>query len=231
MKFEPSAWICVADLRRARRAPSAVDDDDGHHADQDAEHGQRRAQHVAQDRAERRGDAVRRAHRITPPAEHSIGSSLAARRAGKNPKTTPIARARRHRDDASAEPGRRAACSRSVPESACVPTPRIIPSDPAADAQARSPRSGTASRMSRSRAPIDMRMPISRVRSVDAHQHDVHHADPADDEADCRDAEEQERQSTPRSCPCISRMLGLRLDLEVVGSRRRRCGGAGAGSR
>jgi len=41
-------------------------------------------------------------------------------------------------------------------------------------------------RMSRARAPTAIRMPISRVRSVNGHHHDIHDADSANDERDQR---------------------------------------------
>ena len=46
-------------------------------------------------------------------------------------------------------------------------------------------------RMSRSLAPMALRMPISRVRSVTGHQHDVHDADPADEERHGGDGRQQ----------------------------------------
>ena len=59
-------------------------------------------------------------------------------------------------------------------------------------------------RMSRRRAPSDLRRPISRVRSRHDHQHDVHDDDAADDEREADDAD-QDREDAGRAPGCRGR--------------------------
>ena len=72
-------------------------------------------------------------------------------------------------------------------------------------------------------ADADLARPLG-----DADEHDVHHADAADEEADRRDADEQERQRARIACGALLQ-LGLRVHLKSL-SAFVRCGGAGAGS-
>ena len=73
--------------------------------------------------------------------------------------------------------------------------------------------------MSRCLAPTALRMPISRVRSRDAHEHDVHDPDPTDDEADRRDPGEEDGEQ-PEHGRGRGQELGLVGDREVVGGGR-----------
>src|SRR5438309_10658389 len=137
------------------------------HADGDAENRQRRPPLVAAQRIERDADAFEQ----RPPGHVScrraaIGSSRAARVAGYTPATipTPPPRATPTRIDQGATAAGSGVSAATAPAS---PMPRTTP--PEAPAVA----SGVAStrncrRMSRRRAPSDLRIPISRVRSATA---------------------------------------------------------------
>src|SRR5437016_1403050 len=137
------------------------------HADGDAENRQRRPPLVAAQRIERDADAFEQR-----PSGHvscrraAIGSSRAARVAGYTPATipTPPPRATPTRIDQGATAAGSGVSAATAPAS---PMPRTTPPvAPAVASVAASTRN--CRRMSRRRAPSDLRIPISRVRSATA---------------------------------------------------------------
>src|SRR5947209_4000942 len=137
------------------------------HADGDAENRQRRPPLVAAQRIERDADAFEQR-----PSGHvscrraAIGSSRAARVAGYTPATipTPPPRATPTRIDQGATAAGSGVSAAPAPAS---PMPRTTPPEaPAVASVVASTRN--CRRMSRRRAPSDLRIPISRVRSATA---------------------------------------------------------------
>ena len=84
-------------------------------------------------------------------------------------------------------------------------------------------------RMSRSRAPIERRMPISRVRSATLTSMMFITPMPPTTRLTAA-TERRSAESTSAIACCACAELGLRVDDEVGVLARRRCGGAAAGS-
>src|SRR5437870_1792064 len=137
------------------------------HADGDAENRQRRPPLVAAQRIERDADAFEQ----RPPGHVScrsaaIGSSRAARVAGYTPATipTPAPRTTPTRIDQGATAAGSGVVAATILASAIpMPTPPAAPTTASVVASTRN-----WLRMSRRRAPSDLRIPISRVRSATA---------------------------------------------------------------
>ena len=91
MKFEPIAWICGDDAPRARPCRAPVTITTAATPMRMPEHRERCAQRVARDGAQGAGGCRRRG-RASPHSTRraAIGSSFAARHAGRKPKTVPM---------------------------------------------------------------------------------------------------------------------------------------------
>ncbi len=75
------------------------------------------------------------------------------------------------------------------------------------------------------RAPVAMRSPISRVRSGDRHEHDVHDADAADDERHAGDAREQRSHRVAGAIEGVGHFLeGDFIELRQIRERESRGG-------
>src|SRR3989442_15006577 len=154
----------------ARDAPVDAADNAGHHhpdhhADRHAEDGESSPPLVAAQRVERDADAFEQAGHVSCRSA-AIGSSRAARVAGYTPATipTPAPRTTPTRIDQGATAAGSGVVAATMLASAIpMPTPPAAPTTASVVASTRN-----WLRMSRRRAPSDLRIPISRVRSATA---------------------------------------------------------------
>ena len=229
MKFEPIDWICCRHVL-ARAGAERGDGDDRGDADEDAEHRERRAQRgCARSRGARGG--CRRGARacLTPPAaRRSDRASPRATRAGSRrrcrwPRSSPTASdERRRRSGACGQSSARPSPMRRGRRRATIP--RSAADHREHDGLDEELHEDVALARADRHADADLARPLG-----DAHEHDVHDADAADEQADRGDADQQDRERRRGSPPVVSASSACVLDVEVVGCPRPRCGGAGAG--
>src|SRR6185437_433630 len=138
-----------------------------HHADRDAQNRERRAGLAGAQRRERDTDAFEQASPGHVSARNAvIGSSRAARVAGYTPAMMPTPAPRMTpttMDHGATAAGRGVVAATSAANAMPIPTPTLAPTVASVTASTRNWR-----RMSPRRAPSDLRMPISRVRSATA---------------------------------------------------------------